>query len=101
MNEYYIGQTIGSILGIFLLTLLIEWAFARLAKIERSVLSAIVSAAIAYILAGVLYGLGSDGDFFRAYLLYLPGFFIVALLMTIFRVIRARRKGRRIEGLRR
>jgi predicted Kef-type K+ transport protein len=82
MNWYLTETVIGAIV-IGLSAVSLEAIFARYAKIERSSLSAVVCPLIAYILAGVVDGFMSDGDFVAAYFHYLPGLGVILLMMLM------------------
>jgi hypothetical protein len=70
-------------------TLLMEWAFARYAGIERDTLSAVVCSLIAYISVGLVDGFMSGRDFVSAYFQYLSGLGIVLLTMLTIDTLRS------------
>jgi hypothetical protein len=88
MNMYLTG-TIISALVIGLSTLSLEALFARYAKIDRSSLSAVVCPLIAFIVAGLVDGFMSGGDFVAAYFNYLSGLGIIWLIMLMFDALRS------------
>jgi hypothetical protein len=71
--------------------------------LERSSLSADVCPLIVYILAGVVDGFMSDGDFVAAYFHYLPGLGVILLMMLMIDALRSWwrrfRKVRRLSRL--
>jgi hypothetical protein len=99
MNEFLTGTVIGAIV-IGLSALSLEGIFAAYAKIERSNLSAVVCPLIVYILAGVVDGFMSNGDFVAAYFHYLPGLGVILLMMLMIDALRSWwRRFRRVKRL--
>jgi hypothetical protein len=88
MNGYIAGIVIGAIV-IGLSAVSLEAMFVEYAKIERSSLSAVVCPVIAYVLAGVVDGFMSDGDFVAAYFHYLPGLGVILLMMLMIDALRS------------
>ena len=88
LNMHLTGTVI-SALVIGLSALSLEALFAKYAKIDRSSLSAIVCPLIIYILAGLVDGFMSGGDFVAAYLNYLPGLGVIWLIMLMIDALRS------------
>ena len=88
MNMYLTG-TIISTLVIGFSALSLEALFAKYAKIDRSSLSAVVCPLIAFIVAGLVDGLMSGGDFVAAYFNYLPGLEVIWLMMLMIDALRS------------
>jgi len=88
--DMYLTGTVISALVIGLSALSLEAIFARYAKIHRSSLSAAVCPLIVYILAGLVDGLMSGGDFVAAYFYYLPGLGVIWLIMLMIDALRSR-----------
>ena len=88
MNMYLTG-TIISALVIGFSALSLEALFAKYAKIDRSSLSAVVCPLIAFIVAGLVDGFMSGGDFVAAYFNYLPGLGVIWLIMLMIDALRS------------
>ena len=88
MNMYLTGIIISTLL-IGFSALSLEALFARYAKIDRSSLSAVVCPLIVFILAGLVDGLMSGGDFVAAYFNYVPGLGVIWLIMLMIDALRS------------
>ena len=98
-GDILVNATTGAII-IGIGTFLVEWAFARYARIERDTLSAVICSLIAYISLGVMDGFMSGRDFVAAYFRYLPGLGTVLLLMLWGEALRSWwRRGRNVKRL--
>jgi hypothetical protein len=81
--------TIISALVIGFSALLLEALFAKYAKIDRSSLSAVVCPLIVFIVAGLVDGFMSGGDFVATYFSYLPGLGVICLIMLMIDALRS------------
>ena len=84
---YFIGQVIGGIIAVYLLSKLVEWAVIK-RVMDDAIKGGFVSVAIGYALAAILYGFGeaNGGPWIpNGFLLYMPGAVVVALVRMIMR----------------
>lgn len=91
----FIGQAVGGILAIYLLSLLVEWALIK-RVMDDSVVGCWVSVGVAYALAVLIYGFGNaDGGPWNPG----RGFYVYAIGAVVVGVLRSRRRLRDLREL--